>query len=235
MTTRSGRSELLASLALLAGGGVSGLVSVGRTWGTVTVSSPLAASDVDVGGSDLLPAASAVSLVALAAVVAIPATRTVGRRVVGALLTVLGATLVVLAGSAAVDLRRTSAAWADRSPDIGGAVEVVATTPAWAWLAATSGLAILLAGLAVAIRGPSWPGMGRAYERPGRAGPEGAGDPAGRPTEGPSGARDTWDALDRGDDPTDVPPSTPPATGPLDTPPGARAEGIRHNGDSTPP
>ncbi len=243
MTKQRGRRELLVSLVLLASGGVGGLVSAGRTWGTVTVSSPLAASDLGVGGRDLLPAAYAVSLVALAAIVAVPATRTAGRRVVGAVLAVLGGTLAILAVSTAADLREETGTWAERSPDVGGSVEVVATAPAWAWLTAVSGLVILLAGTAVAVRGPSWPGMGRTYER--RAGnPDGAAERASRRSGGPSGARDTWDALDRGDDPTDstgpTGPTGPPSTdrtenGPSGAPSDARRGAIRHNGESTPP
>ncbi len=227
MTVRPARRELLAGLALLASGGVGSLISAGRTWGTVTVSSPLAASDLDVGGRDLLPAAYAVALVALAAIVAVPATRAVGRRVVGALLAVLGGTLAVLAVSTAADLREATATWAARSPDVSGSVDVIATTPAWAWSTAGSGLAILLAGAAIAVRGPSWPGMGRTYER--RAGsPDGVFGRTSRPASRSSGARDTWDALDHGDDPTDP-------TSSSGAPSDARRGGIRHNGESTPP
>jgi len=58
---------------------------------------------------------------------------------------------------------------------------------AWPALTAAGGLLVVLAGLAAAAAGHRWPGMGARYERS----PKSAG-----------GTTDTWNALDRGEDPT---------------------------------
>jgi hypothetical protein len=56
------------------------------------------------------------------------------------------------------------------------------------WAALTGGVLIGLGALAVVVRARSWPQPRRRYETPTRR-------PGGTP-------RDTWDALDRGEDPT---------------------------------
>ena len=50
---------------------------------------------------------------------------------------------------------------------------------------------IFMAGGWIAVRGPRWPSMGGTYER----------TPPPLTAKQPT-ARETWDALDRGDDPT---------------------------------
>lgn len=61
----------------------------------------------------------------------------------------------------------------------------------WPLLAAAGGLAVAAAGAVTIIRGGRWPSMGARYERPARARRQ-PGDPA-----------RLWQALDRGEDPTD--------------------------------
>ena len=58
------------------------------------------------------------------------------------------------------------------------------------------GLLMAAAGLLVVLRGRSWPGMGRRYERPGSPAA-----PA-RPQTDEDRAQAAWRALDRGEDPT---------------------------------
>ncbi|PZF84369.1 Trp biosynthesis-associated membrane protein [Jiangella anatolica] len=190
--TSPARREYLGALLLLAAGGVLGLVAAGRTWGTGAESSSLSVTETSVSGSDLLPLAPAVALVALAAVVAVPAVRRLGRRIVGGVLAVLGAAQAVMAVVVLPDLDGRVADWLAGSPESAGPVESVATTPLWPVAVALAGLLVALAGLLVALRGPSWPSMGARYERAGRAA---RAKPA-------AGNRATWDALDRGDDPT---------------------------------
>lgn len=190
------RREYVATLVLLVVAGALGLVAAGQTWGTADDSSSLSAVTVEVTGGDLVPLASAVSLVALASVVAVPALRRVGRRIVGGVLVVLGAGLAVTAAVAGAGLEERVRAWVASSPDAGGGGGVVSVSAGWAFAAAAAGLLVALAGALVAVRGPSWPGLGAKYERPSRVAPPD------HDRRSSSEARDTWDALDRGDDPT---------------------------------
>ena len=106
--------------------------------------------------------------------------------------------LVALAGVVAVLAAR---GWARAAVGIaltlGGVAIVVSAagevgavaTPAWPVVTAGAGLCVLGAGLLTAVRARSWPTLGARYDAP--AAPRSA-------TTG-----DTWDAIDRGEDPTD--------------------------------
>lgn len=190
------RREYVATLVLLVVAGALGLVAAGQTWGKADDSSSLSAVTVEVTGGDLVPLASAVSLVALASVVAVPALRRVGRRIVGGVLVVLGAGLAVTAAAAGAGLEERVRDWVASSAEAGGGGGAVSVSAGWAFAAAAAGLLVALAGALVAVRGPSWPGLGAKYERPSRVAPPD------HDRRSSSEARDTWDALDRGDDPT---------------------------------
>jgi uncharacterized membrane protein (TIGR02234 family) len=73
----------------------------------------------------------------------------------------------------------------------------VTVARAWPVLSAVAGLLIVLAGLAVAVRGGSWSAMSARYE-----------SPTGRRVEDAAQQRaradaSLWSALERGEDPTD--------------------------------
>jgi hypothetical protein len=112
------------------------------------------------------------------------------RRVVGVVIVVLGATAVAvaIAGRGAVSSALTS-------HEVGGlAIPAHGTANGW-WIGAVLGaLVATSAGLLAAVRSGEWAAMGRKYEVPDAAQPAvPKGDPA-----------DTaWDALDRGEDPTE--------------------------------
>ena len=184
-----------AALLCLAAGGALGLVASARTWGEAAVHDGLVTTTVQVSGRDLAPLGPAVALLALAAVVAVPATRRTGRRLVGAVLATAG---LVTAGWAAVvttDLTARTAQWVGSS---GGDVTGVQTAPAWAVLATAAAVLIAGTGLAVLIRGAGWPALGRRYERrAARLDQPADGDPSDL-----RAGRETWDAMDRGEDPT---------------------------------
>lgn len=200
------RAELLAALALLVVGGALGLLAGGRTWASAHTASALTSTEVAITGHDLAPLVSAVSLVSLAAVVLVPAVRRWGRRLAGVVVAVLGAVLTVQVLTVAVELDSRARAWVTASPEF-GAVDGLATSPFWAVLTALGGVAIAVAGVAVTVRGPGWPGMGARYERPRRRadGNERGAGPRSDTSTQDSGTVDgahAWDALDRGDDPT---------------------------------
>jgi Tryptophan-associated transmembrane protein (Trp_oprn_chp) len=70
---------------------------------------------------------------------------------------------------------------------VGAAGGLATATTAWPAVATGSALLLVLAGSLVAVRGGRWPTMGTRYQ------------PSARRAEG---TRSTWDALDRGEDPT---------------------------------
>jgi uncharacterized membrane protein (TIGR02234 family) len=217
-SARAARRQYWLALALLTAGGVLGFVAASRSWGSGRPSS-LVAGRVTISGNDLLPLTPVFSLAAIAAVVAVLSARRVGRRVVGVLLAGVGASQVGLAGFALIDLTDRVRSWIRATPGTASTVGDVASTPGWGAVLIAAGIMILAAGLLITVRGPSWPTMSAAYERPRAVSTthrQSAGHPHHRATgttsagdhsphvvsqEGVS-ARQTWDALDRGDDPT---------------------------------
>jgi uncharacterized membrane protein (TIGR02234 family) len=190
-----------------------------RGWVTLSVprSHPLPKLSRTVSGAHAQPLLTALGLVGLAAVVALLATRRLGRRIVGLLLAV---TAVVVLIWLARDLGgmssgRTQTLLSDGGPVVGvpaGARVLVDLHLVWVAVALAGAALLVLAGLAAAVRGPGWPAMGSRYDRPrqaaadtGRADgqdvePAAVGEVAS--TRSPTADRRLWEALDRGEDPT---------------------------------
>jgi uncharacterized membrane protein (TIGR02234 family) len=112
------------------------------------------------------------------------------RRLVGALVALLGglAVAAAIAGRGAVSSALTAHEIGD------AAIPVHGSANGWWVVAALGGLVALLVGLGVALRSGQLAEMGQKYEPPKpKSAPNAAADPA-----------DTaWEALDRGEDPTD--------------------------------
>jgi uncharacterized membrane protein (TIGR02234 family) len=183
----SPRRELSAAGLLCLLGAVLVLVAAGRTWTSLDVpAGPLAgAREVGSTGAELVPGVRALGLAGLAGVVALVATRRAGRVVVGVVLLLVGAgtvAAVVLPDLASATLRAQ------------GADGRVATR-AWPSVTAAGGLLVAAAGGLTVLRGRSWPAMGQRYETPGA--------PGAAPAQ-PAGERSLWEALDRGEDPTNT-------------------------------
>jgi len=181
-------------LALLAGAAGAGLVVLAarQAWAHAVFipPRPLPAQDIAVTGQQLLPLASALALAALACLAAVIATRSGLRRAAGALLAILGAGVAV-AASAGVQASTvlaaarasaldgplggsTTSGAASGGPSANGTVhEIVVSGPGrvimdgapWQAAAVVGGVAIMLAGLAAAWRGPRWPVMSSRFER----------------------------------------------------------------------
>ena len=131
---------------------------------------------VEISGSGMLPAVAAMPVLLFAGIAAVIGSRGWGRRITGGLITVAAAVIVVGTFVAlAVDGLGSFAP--------GDAREVSTDTFA-ALLAMVGGVIALIGGIVIGVRGPTWPGLGRSYER--RTG----------------APRDAWEALDRGIDPT---------------------------------
>jgi hypothetical protein len=118
------------------------------------------------------------------------ASRGLGRRLVGVAIALLGVTAAGLA------IR----AYLDPPPRVGGfAVTSLSPLPAritieasgWPLLSAAGGLAVLAAGMLVAVRGPGWQQLAARYDGPRPRVPSGADSEAA-----------LWDAQSRGEDPT---------------------------------
>ncbi len=175
------------------------LVSYGATWAEALV--PVFAGadptggpgrEVALTGRDLAPLGAAMGWVGLAAIAALLATRTWGRRVTGAVVLVAGG----VAGVTSLAFGLTDAATGGGGAFVSAALGVTSDAPAaqvsitaWWAVAALAGLAMLACGLLAVLDGPAWPRLGARYSR----------DDA---RSGPPSAAAAWDALDRGEDPT---------------------------------
>ena len=175
------------------------LVSYGATWvvalvpvfaGSAAESAP--AREIALTGRDLAPLGAAMGWVGLAAIAALLATRTWGRRVTGAVVLVAGGA----AGVTGVAFGLTEVASggggtfvAAALGDESAAAATSVSISAWWVVALLSGLAMLACGMLALVDGPSWPRLGARYSRPDSQ------------ATVPSAAA-AWDALDRGEDPT---------------------------------
>jgi uncharacterized membrane protein (TIGR02234 family) len=204
MTSR--RSYALALLACLVGAGLASY-AVTRTWSLLVVQrTGLTDLRTVRTGADVEPWVIGLALVALAGTGALLATRGVVRRGLGVLLALAGVGVAAGAviGRAGLDIGRAGA---------GGTL--------WPVACALGGAIIAVGGLTAARHGHRWPAMSARYERgtsaasthqPGAgsgpsaaAGPGRGESPEQNPdTSRPADYRVTWDALDRGDDPTAV-------------------------------
>ena len=214
---RSRREYALCLVLGAAGAGVV-LLSVRQGWARVLTPAPapLPAASVTVTGQDLVPLAGALGVAALATLAAVIATRRLARRLTGVLLAVFGAVIAVavslpvtatevLAAARVTAVSQAGSATAGGAAGVspgavpgGTAPGVTATghvtmlTVPWRPVAVVGALVILAAGLLVAWRGSGWPVMSSRYTRPAEPG---------RRT--PADSASLWEALSRGNDPTE--------------------------------
>lgn len=191
----SPRRELWTAVALCLAGSALVLLAVRQAWVSYPVDNGLTIRDVRAGvrGTSVAGAAQALSLVGFAGVVAIAATRRRGRVVVGALVALAGALVVadlvsLLVRGLGHELATAGCRGLCLIPK--GRYDA---EPTWAWpvLALLGGLVMSAGGALVAVRGARWSALSSSYEVPA------ARETAPAPTD-----KSTWDALDRGDDPT---------------------------------
>ncbi|GIF21251.1 putative membrane protein (TIGR02234 family) [Actinoplanes tereljensis] len=173
------RTYVLTLLAALAGSALA-LYAITRTW-SIQLTPRTGLSDLREAhtGTDREPWVTGLAVVALAGTGALLATAGWVRRALGALLALAGAGVAAgaILGRAGLD------------PGSAGAAGTI-----WPIACAIGGVIIVLGGLTAFTQGHRWPGMSARYDRKPAA------------PERPSVAADNraaWDALDRGDDPTD--------------------------------
>ncbi len=226
----SPRREYLATLLLGALGAAVVLLAVRQGWARVVTIEPrpLPAVSVAVRGQDVLPAAGALGLAALAGLAAVLATRRLARRVVGGLLVVFGAAIIAVAAPPLTIARLRAAATHPATSVTGGSTvsggaggptgssgvsglglssHVLLAAFPWRWAVLLGAAGVAAAGLLVAWRGATWPVMSSRYERQparraaGDAGPA-AGPPARRAPDPATDPAALWESLSQGVDPT---------------------------------
>lgn len=196
--------QLLLALVLLAVGAGAVLLAGSQTWvsAATQLSRDFPRIEVDVIGKDAAPLTQALGLVALAGVVAVLATRGIGRPIIGAVLVLSGggiwaACVLYWFGRDQVADSHLQQRIDDQTTS---AYASEVTTSAWPLLAVFGGLLVIAGALVVVVRGRGWPGMGKRYDSPV------AETSASRPPSGPSTAplegAELWKSLDRGEDPT---------------------------------
>jgi Tryptophan-associated transmembrane protein (Trp_oprn_chp) len=187
-----------AIVACVAGAGLA-LLALRQGWARVdyTAPRPLPSGSIPVSGQDLLPAASALALAALACMAAVIATRGVARRVAGVVMAALGAWIAVLASEPVHDASVLAAASGQAAaggfagspggnsaisggvpsggglPAIGQASRVVLASGPWRAAVLIGAVAVIAAGLAAAWRGPRWAVMSARFDQPVPPRPEG--------------------------------------------------------------
>ncbi len=200
----SARREFTLAVVLTAVAGVLGLLAGGRTWVDLLVvrAAPLPPVTEAVSGAAAAPLVPGLALVVLAGAVGLLATRRWGRAGIGLVILAAGTAMAAAAAPWVGDLAPGRAL--DVAVDVGlpaGVVEV--SGGSGALLAVLSGSLAALLGIATLARSRRWPVMGARYDAP-AADQAAPASPA--PEHEPLSDRATWEALDRGEDPTRQPP-----------------------------
>ena len=191
------RRELGAAVLGSVAAGALALIAGGQVWAHAVVNRPAPLPPVEstISGAEAAPLVPAAGLVLLAAAVALLAVRGLARVAVGLLVAVAGG--VLLWSGVWTQVRGVQPTDPRMDVELG---------QAWPVLAAAAGILAIVAGGMVVLRGRSWPGMGRRYER---AGAESAPRTEGAERTDEDRAQDAWKALDRGEDPTEGEPARP--------------------------
>ncbi|MFI7634621.1 Trp biosynthesis-associated membrane protein [Nonomuraea sp. NPDC049400] len=183
-----GHRELWGWLGATALGCVLVLFAASRAW--VRLLEPGGAGAPT--GGELSPVLTPVALAGLAGIVAVLATRGAGRRVVGALIALCGAGAA--AGTWAALNGDTVTGWLRERNVLRGTADLPwEVTPLWPAVAAAGAVLVIAGGIVAVVRGGRWAGMSARYDRT-----------DGKPRAQAKDDRALWDALDRGDDPTDL-------------------------------
>jgi uncharacterized membrane protein (TIGR02234 family) len=186
-------SKAAAVLLLAAGGGVT-LLGATAPWAELRADDGLVGASATVSGSALAPLSVAAGAVGLAAVVAVLAVRGWLRGLVAVVVVLLSALALAQVVGVLVDSADVARRW--WAVEVAALAESAVVQPSvWAGVTAAGLVLLLVAGIVVLARGGSWAGLSSRYDAPGAA-------PGGGPAARSVGETDTWQALDRGEDPT---------------------------------
>jgi hypothetical protein len=191
----------LKSLGILAVLAVSALVFLAwtRTWFVFSVTADQTQGvPVEATGEAAAPALAALGLAGLAAGAALGIAGRVFRVILGALVILIGGSVLLSAVLALADPIGSASSAISTATGIAGADSVAGVVASvevspWPAVAAVVGGVLALVGLGVLVTSGRWPGPSRKYEA---VRFEHADDGA------PLDAVDSWDELSRGDDPT---------------------------------
>ncbi|MBL3700144.1 Trp biosynthesis-associated membrane protein [Leucobacter luti] len=152
---------------------------------------------VAVTGHEINAALSPVAIALVAAALALTIAGPVFRRVLGALVALLGAGLIALSVDiVTAPLSAVSGRITEITGIVGGAstsMVVWSQLSVWAWVSIAAGAVAVLLGLVVLVFGGRWAAGGRKYDTTG----------ATAPRSGGTDRISDWDALSDGDDPTE--------------------------------
>ncbi|MBD5787311.1 Trp biosynthesis-associated membrane protein [Cellulosimicrobium terreum] len=210
-----GRRTAIWSLLLLGG---ATLAASAPTWLTTTGSTPTEpVVDVAVSGTTAAPAVGAAALVVVAAALALGLVGRVARWLVLVVAAASGAVTVASALGVALDpvpAARSAVAEATSVTEPTSPVDVTAAP----WVAVVLGVLTVVAVVWIAVGARSWTTASTRHERVPASGAQADASPHADATPGPPSApgtarpaepdptdHDTWDALTRGEDPTDGP------------------------------
>jgi uncharacterized membrane protein (TIGR02234 family) len=181
------RRELVVSVGLCLLGSALVLLAVSRNWIVHSYGgeAPLPPKAFRLAGAHVAPGSRALALVGLAGVAAILATRRTGRVAVGALLAASGFGIAAVVVRALLD--------PDAAVRRAGPFADVILAPGqdlgrWPYVALLGAVCLVVAGTLVVVRGRSWASMSARYDAP---------------VPKPRGEASLWEALDRGEDPTE--------------------------------
>ncbi len=199
-------SRRTAVWVLLLLGGAT-LAAAAPTWATTTGATALdPVVEVAVSGTTAAPGVGAAALVLVASALALGLMGRVGRWVVLAVAALSGAVTTAAALAVALDPAPSARSAVAEATGVTELTSAVSLSPA-PWVAAVLGVVTLLASVGIAVGSREWGRASSRHERDGGGAP-----PATVPTPGaaPDGGapdglddHDAWDALSRGEDPTD--------------------------------
>lgn len=201
---RKGMSaKALLILLLVVGGGLALLASV-QAWIHVEFFPGVATVEqTEVSGQQASPAITLIALAALAAALVLTIAGPVFRRVIGALVLLLGVGLSSVGLVIALSPIDGARSQVEDATGISGADSHYAlvseiSVSAWPMITAAIGVLLAVLGLYVVLFSGRWKAAGRKYDAAGR----GKAQKASRP-EAQGDRISEWDALSDGDDPTD--------------------------------